>query len=259
MRFHGEGRLMKFFNAAILILLSSIAYADGYSEFGDNGAISANSCTTDNALIVNDGTDGAQLQCSVNSTHTGTLTISPDISGSQKMLTLRDDTATLFDFGLQAGSSRLQCYNSAGTLKGVIDPETANVFRILTNTNIALTLQSDSDDVRIVGDNMDVQTVLQLDTTTLTVSSGAVTATRSYHVINGEGAAADVLDTINGGAQGDILTIERGDADITLDCVAGAGNLSCPGAAADILLADEQIHSFLFNGSLWISLVVANP
>ena len=107
---------------------------------------------------------------------------------------------------------------------------------------------------------VDVQSVLQYDVSTLTVSSGAVTAVLSYHVINGEGASADTLDTISGGAQGDMVCLERGDADITLDCVSGAGNLSCPGAAADIVLNDNEVHCFIFNSnSEFVSVSHANP
>lgn len=46
-------------------------------------------------------------------------------------------------------------------------------------------------------------------TTTLTITTGAVTAVRSRHLIGNEGAVAlDQLDTINGGADGDILRIQ---------------------------------------------------
>jgi hypothetical protein len=66
---------------------------------------------------------------------------------------------------------------------------------------------------------------LSLDTPTeLTIASGAVTVTRSFHDVDTEGdAATDDLDTINGGSAGDILTLKTvtGSRDVTVKDATG--------------------------------------
>lgn len=68
--------------------------------------------------------------------------------------------------------------------------------------------------------------------TTLTIASGAVTKTRARHMIETEGAAAaDDLDTINGGAEGDDLFIEL---------AAAAHAVRVRHAQGNILLTDKR-------------------
>jgi hypothetical protein len=65
---------------------------------------------------------------------------------------------------------------------------------------------------------------------TLTIAGGVVTATRTCHLLATQGgAAADDLDTINGGAEGDLLIL--GSADGSNDPTArdGTGNLRLAG------------------------------
>jgi len=71
---------------------------------------------------------------------------------------------------------------------------------------------------------------------TLTISSGAITVTKSFHKIDTEGsAAADDLTTINGGHAGDILILQStsNSRDITLKQVDPSGNLKI---GSDIVL-----------------------
>ena len=71
--------------------------------------------------------------------------------------------------------------------------------------------------------------------TAVTVSGGIIAVTKSYHTVDTEGgAAADDLDTINGGEDGDLLVLRivaaarkvtvkdgTGNLEITGDCVLG--------------------------------------
>ena len=52
----------------------------------------------------------------------------------------------------------------------------------------------------------------------LTIATGAITATGSYHTVVGEGAANDNLDTITAGTDGQLLMLRKGSAahDITV-------------------------------------------
>jgi hypothetical protein len=74
--------------------------------------------------------------------------------------------------------------------------------------------------------------------TTLTIATGAVTATRSYHTLDTEAAAAtDDLDTINGGEPGDLLllrTLTSGRDVVVKD---GTGNMFING---DFTLGDTR-------------------
>ncbi len=67
----------------------------------------------------------------------------------------------------------------------------------------------------------------------LTIASGAITATRSYISVDTESTAAtDDLDTINGGAEGDLLIIRAADDAHTVVLKDGTGNLKLAGDCA---------------------------
>lgn len=71
----------------------------------------------------------------------------------------------------------------------------------------------------------------------LTIDAGVITKICSNHIINGEGGGADNLDTINGGIDGEILILKRGDAIITVRH--GIDNITLPGAV-DVVLATNN-------------------
>lgn len=78
----------------------------------------------------------------------------------------------------------------------------------------------------------------------LTVSSGVITKTQAYHKVAGEGAAADDVDTISGGAEGDLLIIRPNGYALTLKN--GTGNLDLE---ADVYLPADTDHALLIYGS----------
>jgi hypothetical protein len=84
----------------------------------------------------------------------------------------------------------------------------------------------------------------------LTISGGIVTKTQSYHTIDTESdGATDDLETINGGAAGDILIFSPNHTDRTVVVKTGTGNILCD---ADITLdtIDEYVV-LLYDGSNW--------
>ena len=89
--------------------------------------------------------------------------------------------------------------------------------------------------------------------TTLTIASGAVTATRSYHLIDTEASAStDDLDTINGGAEGMILIVRAASSarDVVLT---EAGNLKlCIGKAT--LDNVQDTVTLIHDGTNWLEL-----
>lgn len=87
--------------------------------------------------------------------------------------------------------------------------------------------------------NFDVGTKLILTRgATLTIASGVITATNSYHIVDTEGgAASDDLDTINGGVDGEILIIRTASTARDIVIKNGTGNIILAGGA-DITLTN---------------------
>jgi len=84
----------------------------------------------------------------------------------------------------------------------------------------------------------------------LTISGGVVTKTQSYHTIDTESdGATDDLDTINGGAAGDILIFSPNHTDRTVVVKTGTGNILCD---ADITLdTSTEYVVLIFDGTNW--------
>jgi hypothetical protein len=83
----------------------------------------------------------------------------------------------------------------------------------------------------------------------LTINAGAVTMTQGYHKIAGEGAAADDLDTISGGSEGDVIIIRANGQVITLkDAV---DNLDLDGVDIVLYTDDEHIALIYGDDSNW--------
>lgn len=98
---------------------------------------------------------------------------------------------------------------------------------------------------------LDVAGVLTFGTeTTLTVATGAVTATKSFHSIDTEGAAStDDLETISGGAEGDVLVLKSVSTSRDIVIKDGAGNIRCAG---DFNLGSSQdTMTLMYFNSFW--------
>jgi len=89
----------------------------------------------------------------------------------------------------------------------------------------------------------------------LTIATGAVTATGTYHTIDTESdAASDDLDTINGGRDGQILVIQAENGARTVVAKDGTGNLQLNG---DFSLDNAQdTLTLMYSGALtaWVEL-----
>lgn len=96
------------------------------------------------------------------------------------------------------------------------------------------------------------------DPTILTISSGVVTRTRSFHQIETEGAGgSDDLDTINGGSKGQLLFVVAANTAHTVVLRHSTGNIRTM-SGADISLDSTEIMAALFyDGTNW--LVLAEP
>jgi hypothetical protein len=92
--------------------------------------------------------------------------------------------------------------------------------------------------------------MLNLGSGTLTIATGAVTATKSFHRIDTEAAAAtDNLDTISGGAEGDTLVLMSAASSRDVVVKDGTGNLKLAG---DFTLATAwDTISLIYSSGFW--------
>jgi hypothetical protein len=97
-----------------------------------------------------------------------------------------------------------------------------------------------------------------VDRSTLTIASGAVTANRNYHLLAGEGGAADDLTDITAGVVGQILILRAADDAVTIT-VKSTGNIVLSGS--DMVL-DNQYDTImlLWEGTLnkWLEISRSN-
>ncbi len=85
----------------------------------------------------------------------------------------------------------------------------------------------------------------------LTIATGAVTQTQSYHTVDTESdAASDDLDTITIATDMSVLLLTLENAARIVTLKHGTGNLNLPDDA-DIVMAENTVYFLLYNGSAW--------
>jgi len=89
----------------------------------------------------------------------------------------------------------------------------------------------------------------------LTIAAGAVAKTYSHHTIDSEAdAATDDLDTVNGGAEGEVMLIRPADGARKIVVKHNVGNIWLPGAA-DISLDNANAYLMLvYSGAKWVAI-----
>lgn len=111
------------------------------------------------------------------------------------------------------------------------------------------------------GSNTFTGKVLTPSDGTLTISSGAITPTGAYHLVDTEASAAiDQLDTISGPVSGERLTL-RSANDARDIILTQAGNIVTPSGANVLLSSTASTISLLYDGTLskWIVQSTAIP
>ena len=94
------------------------------------------------------------------------------------------------------------------------------------------------------------------DDTTLTLSTGSITVTQSYHKVDTEAAAAsDDFSAVIGGAEGDILVISPANAARTIVAkhagAEGIVKLNLAGGVDFTMDEDDDFLMLMFDGTLW--------
>lgn len=88
------------------------------------------------------------------------------------------------------------------------------------------------------------------DRSELTISSGVITVTRSYHEVDTEGDAAnDDLDTINGGTTGMICTFKSAASGRDINFKDATGNIRLPSLRA--LNHTQDTITLIYDGAGW--------
>jgi len=89
------------------------------------------------------------------------------------------------------------------------------------------------------------------------IASGSITYSRAYTVVDTEGAvASDDLDTINGGAIGDVVyLVAQNDArTINVNHNGNGGNIRTKSGASIVLDDTDKLAGLVFNGTNWLEM-----
>jgi len=91
----------------------------------------------------------------------------------------------------------------------------------------------------------------------VTIASGVITASKSYHEVDTESdASTDDLDTINGGSKGMYLVLTAANSARTVVVKDGTGNIQCSGDFS--LTHINDTITLIYNGSNWLEISRSN-
>lgn len=171
--------------------------------------------------------------------------------GSPQIEVTGDDASINLDLQAKGGGDYVFRGMAAGQAQFRIYEDTDNGFNYIKfdvpsaiGSNTTWLFPENTDD-QVIGrnttDTLTNKTIPTLKTgaaTQLTVATAAVTATQSYHTIEGEGAASDTLSTISGTTAGQVVCIQAADTDHTIS-LDEAGNLILNGTSFDLDSTDD--------------------
>jgi hypothetical protein len=153
-------------------------------------------------------------------------------------------------YGLAIGAGDIQTtyeVNGGASWSTGLD-RTDDSFRISNSTTLGTT-----DVIHVTTTETTLKTKVSYDTQTeLTIATGAVTVTKSYHSVDGEGDASDSLDTINGGTEGMRLIIRANHTDRTIT-VTESGNCKLAGGSFAMDNTEDTME-LIYDGSNWLEL-----
>ena len=90
--------------------------------------------------------------------------------------------------------------------------------------------------------------------TNLTVASGAITVTDSYHLVGGEGGNADTLETINGGTQAGQLLVIQNSASANVTVTHNSAKIVLAGATGYTLAEPVDTLTLIYDGAKWVEI-----
>ena len=155
-----------------------------------------------------------------------------------------------------ANQATVQFYNE-GTFKGQIGyREASDDFEIWSQNGSAVTMTMDvSNNVAIPNGSLSVAGKYNITRGDITIASGAITPTTSYVRLDTQSAASsDDLDTINGGAVGDIVILETRISSRDVVVKDGTGNLGLAGGADFTLVNKSSTITLIYDGTAWLEI-----
>ena len=203
-----------------------------YGTLGTLGG-SADTYTASPSPAITAYATGSEFNLKVNATNTGASTLNVSAVGA-KNIKKYDGAGSKVD--LEAGDLQQDQY-----YKVIYD----GTDFILLNPEIIDNLKSN---------NLTVNDKLNTQPNTATISSGAITYTGAYMVIDTEGgASSDTLDTINGGTAGDRLLLRGATVNQDIIISDNTGNIQTNNNT-NFTLEPTHIDSaeFYYDGSNWI-------
>jgi len=165
---------------------------------------------------------------------------SSDNTNRERLLSGYNADNTQFELWVEA--------NGTGTLRDLVLYTEGNTDQLKLNADGSIDING----------NLVCNNKLNLDgQTELTISGGAITITSSFHTVDTESNdATDDLDTINGGAEGDILILRSANNARDVTVKDATGNLKLAGDFTLGEIADTIM--LLYSGSNWLELSRSN-
>lgn len=114
----------------------------------------------------------------------------------------------------------------------------------------------DDTEIEIAGTVLKIAGKLRFPIEILTIATGVVTPTGTYIVLEGEGSAADDLNTIQGGIAGDVLYVRIAGGDI-ITLKDGVGNLQMAGDFA-MNSVNDSIMFICISTNVWAEVSRSN-
>ena len=108
---------------------------------------------------------------------------------------------------------------------------------------------------RAAGSNFGGQMVNLGTATELTIATGSITVTQSWHTVDTESdAAGDDLQTIAGGTNGDLLWMKAENSGRTVTLKHLTDNIKTS-TGADAALSFDKVHHAVYDGNHWLVIV----
>ena len=218
-------------------------YEESWIEADRNGEVRAYNNGTKALSTTADGIDVFSTGAAASNAILGIL----DGDSEQAFLRKRGDTGG-FEIRNQehGGTVSIQAEDTGGAARNLIvgDPDgPVDLY------------YAGSQKAETINEGFRINEILHTPTDTeLTIATGAITVTRSYHSVDTEAnAATDDLDTINGGAEGAIIILRANNSARTVVVKDGTGNLNLAGDFSLTSITDT-ITLFKGTGSTWFEI-----
>lgn len=253
-------------------LTADRVFVDGIVALDRNGTELRLGVTNDgNTTIYSNGTQlglvvesiGTRVATGNLVVQAGSLSVTNDNSADHQLLMENTNATSGADVLIKAkvadgGGNAFASWERSGVFAWTAGLVQANNRFVISasgafNTNNAIEIDS-SQNVTVPNGGLKVSAGFMSygDSSLVTISGDAITATRTQHSVAGEGGVADDLATINGGAAGDVLILKGQSNGITITIKHGTGNIFMGTGADVVMTATSDTCTLIYTGTSWI-------